>query len=236
MNRRLLTQVVLPLVVAMVLTLLIHLRWPADGFFLNVAAGFVGSLVTVGYIDWILRRHERERWSEADCRVGARISKVAAATITGIRISLGYGTEIFDRFTMMGGDSEHMQREVLRVATHVLSPTADTRIKALNQEQWVPFVAHLQRSSAECGLILDRFGHRLEPETIASLLDLQEHLESAQNFWRVFPDIAGLPATQLPKTNTQPEELQAAWCELTAKDIRKILELSVKLSIKVNDL
>jgi hypothetical protein len=54
-------------------------------------------------------------------------------------------------------------------------------------------------------------------------------------FWHVFPDIAGVPVAQLPKTNTPPEELQSAWCELTAKDIRKVLELSIRLSSEAND-
>jgi hypothetical protein len=235
MNRRLITQLVLPLIFATALAILVHLRWPADGFFLNLAAGFIGSLVTVGYIDWILGRNERERWKEADSRIEARLSILASATITGIRTSFGYGMEIFDRRTMMIGSPELMRKEVLRVAAHVLSPTAEARVAALSQEQWKLFVAHLQQASAECGVILDRFGHRLEPRTIASVLDLQQHLESAQTFWRVFPDIAGVPAAYLPQTNTPPEELQTAWCELTAKDIRKVLELSANLSVETND-
>lgn len=235
MNRRLITQLVLPLVAATTLAVLVHLRWPADGFFLNLAAGFVGSLVTVGYIDWILRRHERERWREADSRIGARLSKLASATITGIRVSFGYGTEVFDRRTMTTGSPDLMRKEVLRVAAHVLSPTAEASVAALNQDQWKALVAYLQGVSAECGVLLDRFGHRLEPKPIAVVLDLQQHLESAQTFWRVFPDIAGVPVAQLPKTNTPPDELQDAWCDLTAKDVRKVLELSAKLSVEAND-
>jgi hypothetical protein len=235
MNRRLITQLVLPLVAAAALSALVHLRWPADGFFLNLAAGFVGSLVTVGYVDWILRRHEREHWKEADSRIQARLSKLASATITDIRTSFGYGIEVFDRLAMITGSPEVMRKEVKRVAIHVLSPTAEARIAALNQEQWKSFAAHLQRASTECGVLLDRFGHRLEPKTIAAVLDLQEHLESAQTFWRVFPDVAGVPVAQLPKMNTSPEEMQAAWCELTARDIRKVLELSTTLSVETND-
>ncbi|MFM9916580.1 MAG: hypothetical protein ACKVOX_12280 [Rhizobacter sp.] len=230
MNRRIVTQLVLPLIAAAVLSGLIHLRWPADGFFLNLAAGFVGSLVTIGYIDWILRRHESEVWSGTDSRIRARLRKLASATITGIRTSFGYGTEVFDRTAMATGNSEVMRREVLRVATHILAPTADARIGALNQEQWRAFAAHLQRSSAECGLLLDRFGHRLEAAIVEAVLDLQEHLDSAQTYWRVFPDVAGVPATQVPKMTTPTEEMQAAWCELAAKDVRRVLELSTMLS------
>lgn len=235
MNNRLFSQLVLPLVAAAALAVFVHLRWPADGFFLNLAAGFVGSLVTVGYIDWILKRHEQERWSEVGSRINARLIRLASGTITGVRSAFGFGTEIFERNALSEGSPEVMRKEVLRVAAHVLSPAAEARIAALNQKQWQSFIAHLQEATAECGDLLDRFGHRLEPKIISTILDLQQHLESAQTFWRVFPDIAGVPVAQLPKTNTPPDELQAAWCELTAKDIRRVLELSIRLSTQAND-
>ena len=219
---------------AMVLSGLVHLWWPADGFFLNLAAGFVGSLVTVGYIDWVLRRHESERWREADSRINTRLSKLASSTITGIRTSFDFGTEIFDRLAMASGDPEVMRKEVLRVATHVLSPSAGAKVKSLNQAQWKSFAAHLHQASIECGVILDRFGHRLEPKTISTVLDLQQNLEAAQIFYRTFPDIVGVPTDSLPNTNTPPEELQSAWCEIAANDIRKVLELSVTLSTSAN--
>ena len=235
MNRRIATQLVLPLIAAAVLSGLVHLRWPADGFFLNLAAGFVGSLVTVGYIDWIIRLHEREAWRGADSRIRARLSKLTSSTITGIRTSFGYGTEVFDRMAMATGNPEMMRKEVLRVATHILAPTAEARIAALNQEQWQSFGTHLQRSSAECGLLLDRFGHRLEPAMIEALLTLQEHLDSAQTYWRVFPDVAGVPAAQVPKLTTPTERMQAAWCELAARDVRRVLELSTMISASACD-
>ena len=230
MKRRLLTQVLLPLAAAAALAILVHLWCPADGFFLNLAAGFVGSFVTVGYIDWILQRHEVERWREADSRISSRLHNLATATISGIRTSFGYGTDIFDRRALESGDTETMRLEVMRIATHVLSPGADTRIAAMDQKQWKTFVTHLHLTAAECGGMLDRFGPRLQPATMATLLDLQQHLESAQAFWRIFPDIAGVPVTQLPQTKTPPDELQAAWCELTARDVRKVLELATRLS------
>lgn len=234
-NRRLVTQLVLPLVAATVLAVLVHLRWPADGFFLNLAAGFVGSLVTVSYIDWILRRHEKEQWKEADSRIAGRLRTLAIATITGVRTTFGYGTDVFDRRAMETGNVEVMQVEVLRVAAHVLSPGAEARVAAMDQEQWRSFVTHLQQVSADCGVILDRFGHRLAPRTIATVLDLQQALGSAQTFWRVFPDVAGVPAEQLPRTKTPPEELQAVWCELTAGDVHRVLELCAQLSAEASD-
>ncbi|NII10129.1 hypothetical protein [Oleiagrimonas sp. C23AA] len=230
MKSRFVTQLLLPLLAATALAILVHLWWAADGFFLNLAAGFVGSLVTVGYIDWILRRHEEDRWSDADSRISSRLKILANSTVTGIRVAFGYKTDIFDRRAMASGDSEVMHAEVMRVAIHVLSPGAEAHVTSLNQAQWKSFVSHLHQSSIECGIMLDRFGHRLQPNTIATLLDLQHHLESAQTFWQVFPDIAGVPADQLPQTKTPPEELQAAWCEITARAVRNVLEAATQLA------
>ena len=229
MNRRLFIQILLPLAVATVVAIAVHLRWPADGFFLNLAAGFVGSLITVGYIDWILRRHDSERWKEADTRISARLSYVATITITGIRTAFGYGTEVFDQRIMNIGDQTAMQSEVLRIAAHVVAPTAETRVAAMDQEQWKSFVTNLMHASAECGVILDRFGHRLAPRTVATLLDLQEALTAAQTYWRVFPDVAGVPVDQVPTGRTPPDELQAVWCEFTARDVRKAIALAIQL-------
>ena len=230
MNRRLVIELVLPLVAATLLSVLLHRYWPADGFFLNLSAGFVGSLVTVGYIDLILRRHEQENWKETDIRIKRQLSKLASATITGVRTSFGYGTEVFNSLLMLKGTPEVMQKEIVRVATHVLCPAAEARIKALNKKQWRSFAAHLNQSSVECGVLLDRFSNRLDPYEISLMLDLQHHLETAQTYWRLFPDVAGASLDEVPHMNTPPEAMQAGWCEVTAREVRKVLELSVKLS------
>ncbi len=235
MNRHFITQIIFPIVALAALSALVHLRWPADGFFLNLSAGFVGSLVTIGYVDGILRRHEKENWRKADYRIQTRINKLASATITDIRETFGFGLEVFDREAMKTGSPEIIRKEVIRVAIHVLSPMAKTKISTFNQEQWKSFSACLQRASTEFGALIDRFGHRLEPSMITTILDLQQHLESAQIFWQVFPDVAGVPVAQLPKMNTSPEEMQAAWCELTARDIQMVLKLTTVLSVEIND-
>lgn len=240
MNRSIFTQLVIPLIAVAALSALVHLIWPADGFFLNLSAGFIVSLVTVLYVNWILRRHETERWKGADSRIQARLNKLASTTITGIRTSFGYGTEVFDpkvfdRVAMLTNSPEVMRKELLRVVDHVLYPTAEARIAALNQEQWKSFAAHLQQASADCGALLDRFGHRLEPNTIAAVLDLQEHLDLAQTFWQIFPDVAGVPVANLPKMNTSPEHIQTAIYTRTAQDTRRVLKLATALSVETKD-
>lgn len=96
MKRRLLTQPALLLLAAAAASLLVSKYWSLDGFFVNIAAGFIGSLVTIFYVDLILKRHENDRWRATDLRIAALLRHLATKTITGIRTSFGYGTDVFD--------------------------------------------------------------------------------------------------------------------------------------------
>lgn len=224
MDREILLKVVLPLLAATAVSIAIHMRWPADGFFLNLAAGFVGILATIVYVDWILRQHEQQKWSGTQSRIITRIQYLASRTVTGIRVSLGFGTDMFDHATMELGGPDAMREELRRVALNVLVPATRNRIEALDQDGWRKLNAELEATSLECGKLLDRFGSRMKPLVMELVLDLQQHVDSAQTYWRLLPDIAGVPLEQVPRTNTPPEELQAAWNELTARDLRRALD------------
>lgn len=228
MRNRFVTQLVVPLLVGAGLFMLLHRLWPADGFFLNVSAGFVGSLVTVGYVDWILRRHDAERWQVADSRINGQLSRLASATITGVRVSFGVD------FEMLHPDLDVMRKEMLRIAKEVLIPIADGKISAWDQAAWRQFAIHLRETHRECGVLLDRFGHRLTPNTVALLLDLQSQLESARGFYLLFPDVVGVDPTELAKEGRVSETLPATACTLTAQETRKVLELAIELSNATN--
>lgn len=122
-----------------------------------------------------------------------------------------------------------MREELHRVALNVLVPAAHNRIEALSQDDWRKLNAELEATSLECGKLLDRFGSRMSPSVMEHVLDLQQHIASAQTYWRIFPDVAGVPLDQVPHTNTLTDELQAAWNELTARDVRHALECASKL-------
>ena len=48
--------------------LLLALIIPWQGFFVNLAATFVDILVTILYVDFIIKQHERGRWAQAAAR------------------------------------------------------------------------------------------------------------------------------------------------------------------------
>ena len=60
------TRLVLPLLLLAGAAFAVNQWWDAQGFFVNVATELLGIVVTVAYVDWVLKRHEQQRWGGAD--------------------------------------------------------------------------------------------------------------------------------------------------------------------------
>lgn len=128
-----------------------------------------------------------------------------------------------------------MEAEVPRIATAVLVPASNKRIEALDQPGWKTFISNLQAVGTECDVLLDRFGHHLQPEIVSTLLDLKSAIESAQTYWHTFPDLAGVALEHLPHPTSRTQDMQKAWNEITAKFTREILQLAARLSKEASE-
>ena len=186
-------------------------------------------MVTVAYVDWVLRRHEAERWHGVDARIRSRLKMLANALITGIRVCLGYDVDVLDEAEILSGDVERGDREVLRVARHVLAPLVRARLNALDQADWARMAGQLRDLWQEAERLIDRFGERLEPNQLETLLDLQQSLQQALNFYQVFPDFAGVPDDKLPQSKSPPKQLKAVGYDSTAAELRKLLGYAERL-------
>jgi hypothetical protein len=79
--KQLMIGLVLPLVVVFGLAIILHIKWPAGGFFLNLSTEIIGILITVCYVEWILRRHERQQWSRMDAKIADRLRILLNANV-----------------------------------------------------------------------------------------------------------------------------------------------------------
>ena len=223
MSRRLWTRLVLPLMALAGASLVVNHRWPAGGFFVNLATELLGIIVTVAYVDWVVRKHEADLWHGADSRIKDRLKRFGTAEITTIRVCLGYGVDILEQSEILSGDVSRGEREVLRVARHVLMPSVRARLDTLDQAGWKRLADQLRDLWREAERLIDRFGPRLEPRQLEVLLDTQQSLQEALSFVQVFPDLAGVPTDKLPNSKTPPELLKGQGYDATAAHIRALL-------------
>lgn len=230
MNTVLWKRLIIPLLSLFGLAIAFHVLWEADGFFLNLATELVGILITICYVDWILRQHEQQRWLLTDERIANRLRILLNATISGLRDGLGFGTDVLDEHVVATLDEYAIHKDVMRIGEHVIAPTALHSVYALDQSGWAKLFRHIQNSHNGVLMFLNAFQTRLTPDQISNLLDLQESLANSLTYYCIFPDIMGVPEDKLPKTKTPPEMLQQFGCESTAKEIKKICALAKKLS------
>lgn len=223
-------RLVLPLVLLSAASLAVHAWWPAEGFFVNLATELLGIVITVAYVDWILTRNEAERWRGTDTRIQERLMIFSNALISGIRAGLGFGPDVLSETVMLSGNPDLMHREVLRVAVHVLEPSARSRLDRLDQPGWKQLAAHIQATWGEAERLIEGFGSRLGPRQMELMLDIQQALERALTFWRTFPDLAGVPDEKLPKTRTPPELLKASGYDSMAAELRNLLKCARMLT------
>lgn len=228
------TRLVIPLLLLSILMIFVHKFWEGDSFFLNLATELVGILITICYVDWILREYEKRRWLSTDERIAWRLRILLNAIISGLRDGLGFGIDVLDERVVISSDKYAMHKDVMRVGEHVIVPAALGRIQKLDQNGWKKLVLHIQNSLNDVQVFLNMFQTRLIPNQISDILDLQESLSNSLTHYSIFPDIMGVSEDKLPQTRTPALSLQQFGCESTAEELRNICNLAKKISESTN--
>lgn len=217
---------VIPLAVAtgLVLWLSCCVREPWSGFLVNMAAGFVATIMTVFYVDVVLRRHESAQWSAVRARVDSRFEFVANACITSVRTALGVGIESLDRRRASSGSPAERRQVISEFAEKVL-PKQLGGVRRVDAEGWRILVRSLQGVSAHSDRLLGQFGPRLEPALMARLLSVQDSIAKVCNPYDIFADFFGVAVDKLPSKldGSSSIPLQDALYEEAERDLRQLL-------------
>lgn len=224
------TRLVVPLAAVSAAFLLAAYRWQGlDGLFVNVATEVVGIIVTVAYVDWVLRRREVRLWRGTDARVASRLQTFAIALVSGIRAALGISPNVLNFDAVTGDDQVRLRSELVRVADDVITPSLTRLLNELDQAGWQRLARHLQFVWNGADRLQDLYSPRLDPTRIEHLLDIQEEAEGALSFVQTFPDVAGVPDDQLPQSRTPPVILKQQGYEMTELHLRELLSHAKEL-------
>src|SRR5690606_6140007 len=229
MTKSIIVRLVVPLACLTALSLLFQNRLDADDLLLNLTSEFVGIIIPVGYVDWILKEHDRQVWRGTSERVDLRLRTLAHSAITGIRSEFGFGAEFFDRLIEKRNDINAISGEVKRVALEQVSPAIRGKLDDIDTDVWKRLAHHLESVSRNVEQLIVHFGPRLGAKDMELLLDLQQAAESSLTFWRTFPDIAGVEDSRLPPTSGNTVEFKSAFNDMTADSLREVLNLSAKI-------
>lgn len=194
----LLKALVLPLfiitVAAMVGSVFVNEPW--SGLLVNLAASFIGSIITVFYIDTVIKRHERDQWTAVKSKVQGIVERVANVGVNCIRSALKVGPDVYDNSLCGANDSNRRRRTTTELADVILPPLL-ARARSLDETAWKSLVINLQTVSVQADRAVGLFGSRIGAQVMDAVLELQETTEGIVNTYFTFPDIFGLPADRL---------------------------------------
>lgn len=231
MDRVLVRNLLLPLVALFIAVLGFHFWLNWSGFFLNLSAEVIGILITVAYVDYIVRRHEAVKLAPADERIRRRIQQVATAALNRIRSGLGYGTEVLDWSVLETADAKLFRAEAIRLGREVLEPSAYLRMESLDRKGWATLARHMQDAWQDADKMLQIFGPRLEPRVFALLVDIQDAVYDVLMPYTTFPDVMGVPENELPpnRAGVKPVALKRYYTKRSAEAIQRLSRLAREL-------
>jgi hypothetical protein len=222
--RRLWKNLIIPLGVLAVLFLILSFLVPClNGLFVNLATTFLGILLTVCYVDYILRRYDKERWAATTARIESRIQALAEVTSQSFRTAFHIDYHVIRLWMMEDPQSE--RTEIIRVIRQALLPEVDAKVPAIDQKGWTSLKAQLQRIVPWLDHLITAFGKRLDPDVFSLILKIEDDINSIWKTAVTFFDVLGVPDDQLhAKPPHDPAAHKRHMERQIAINIKQILE------------
>ena len=215
---------------AAVFSLIMGYFVPWQGLFINLAATFIGILITVFYVDLILRKYEEERWSNVKIRAHQRIERMANLSIGAFRSAYNLGTDIFGESFLETDDRTEIRSMIARAAENVLIPLTPTRLNTVNRAEWKKVVQLLEVVAKMGDELLNLFGDKIEPEIFSQMLEIHNKAEGILAQYSLVPEAFGINDEVFLLSDTEKllDSKQRAR-RLMAKDAQELLSLAANL-------
>jgi hypothetical protein len=231
----LLTVLVLPLTLGAIGLMLasLYANEPWRSLAVNLAAGLIGSVITVIYIEKIIRRNEQSQWTKVMIHVGRQVNILANGTTTSLRVALKLrmpSSGDLDKELAVATDPRRMRAVMLSLIEDQLLPQIP-RIVELNQKGWRAFANSMLASMKDAERILSLFSKNLDPTVVGLVLDIHEQARALFLYYELWPDILGIPLNEL-KPNNRGESMVPyfeATYKLIIQNAEKLLKACASL-------
>jgi hypothetical protein len=233
----LLTVLVLPLALAAAVLMAAGfcVAEPWRGLFVNLAAGLVGSVITVFYVEKIIRRNEQREWTRVMGHVGRQVNILANSTTSSVRAALGLKMPASFRETEVIGDPRRSRIMMLDLIECDLLPQI-SGLGQMNQEDWCKFANSMIGSVKDAERILSLFSKSIDPVLMGLILDIHEKSRALVLQYQTWPDMLGVPFAQM-KPNNRGESMVPyfkAVYDIVIQDAEQLLRICANLLREIN--
>jgi hypothetical protein len=206
----LLKRLVLPLAVLAIFSIIVsffiikqdfYITWKA--LFMNLGVTFLGIIITLSYVNWILNEHENRKWKDVQISIHNRIKRYLIGTIITFRVSFGFDLNVYSSDFIESFDltdsytdiSPELCEEIINIGENVLRPVISSSIKSMNQQEWIQFAKNVEVLQKEIVRIVDLFlfANKIEPKLFSDLLQIEDEIDAFIKFYYAVPNFYGLP-------------------------------------------
>ncbi len=232
MKQFLLKKLVFPLCMAALVSMLVSLGVPDPwrSLLVNMAATFLGSIVTVFFVEAILRRGEEQRWKRFRGHVGKQATILAIGTASSVRNALAIPPpDIQNDEGVVPNPAQMRQMMISMIEEDLL--LASNRMKQMDQDDWRIFARNLLGAMRNCELLLTLFGPKLDAEIAVLVLDLYEKAREVLIPYEIIPDLLGVPFEKL-KLNRRGQStvpFVKAMLQGAIRDVEQLLRICAAL-------
>lgn len=220
----------LTLCAALLILVSFHVTDPWRSLLVNLAPGLLGSMVTVFYVERIIRRNEQYEWTKVLSHISRQVNILANGTTSSVRQALGLRLSLSFVDLEVANDPRRMRAVMVALIERQLLPNID-QLAGINQKDWRIFADNMVNSVKDAERILSLFSRNLDPTIMGLILDIHEKARSLVLVYQTWPDVLGIPLGQL-KPNNRGESMVPFFSEmykLIVRDARQLLEICVIL-------
>jgi hypothetical protein len=226
----------IPLVFLFIIFLILALSFPRQGLFAGFTATFLGILVTVSYVDYVLRQHEKTRWARAKTLIDKRINIFADISISHFRIAFDVSYKVFNQKAMDFDKLSSIRSEMIRITKDILLPSVEKAIPRLGEEDWKNLVRQLRISYEYGDKLFVLFGNWIEPEKLSLIMEIQDEIEKILSIYTIFPDVIGVSDDKLPMKKTGSAKADRMEFEkIVSCHVKNVLNKAISLLKKLDE-
>lgn len=193
--------VLLPLLLSSAASMVaaIFVQSPWRDLLINLSAGFVGSFVTIVYVDHFIERERKAQWETVRDRIVMRVQKLTNEAVTSVRAALGISVDTVNEREALRSQTA-MRSEMIRLIRERVIPHAARveNVEKMNEDAWKTLVLNLGGISRTADQLIALFGRDLDPSIFRGLLDLQWTADKIVGWYLTFPDVFGIPSERVP--------------------------------------
>lgn len=203
---------------------------PWRSLLINLTAGLVGSIVTVFFVEKVIRWKEREEWTKVLGHVGKQVNILANGTCSSVRLGLGVALPRPDNEFEVVHNPHLMRAMMINLIENDLLPRI-SQLAEMDPKAWKTFAMNMQGSVGDAERIMTLFSRNLDPVIMELILDIHEDARGLLGHHMTWPDLLGVPLDQL-KPNKRGESMipyMNATYKLIVAQAEKLLKTCAKL-------